>query len=152
MIRFDERNGYMSSTDIGRTASHYYLNAASIELYNDEFRDTMTEERVLQLLSRFTEFENIQVRQEELPELDKLLKACVLPVRGGVENSHGKTNILLQSYISRQYVDAFSLVSDQAYVAQACGMARQASPSPLWRITDMLPCCPERRPRVTRAV
>jgi activating signal cointegrator complex subunit 3 len=41
-----------------------------------------------------------------------------MPVAGGVENPHGKVNILLQTYISRGYVDGFSLVSDSAYVAQ----------------------------------
>ena len=36
-------------------------------------------------------------------------------------NSQGKVNILLQSYISRHYVEDFALVSDQGYVAQNAG-------------------------------
>ena len=61
----------------------------------------------------------VQVREEELRELDELLSdVCELPVAGGCENSYGKVNILLQSFISRHRVDCFSLVSDQAYVAQ----------------------------------
>ena len=44
--------------------------------------------------------------------------SCYHRVMGGVENSYGKVNILLQSYISRTKVDSFSLVSDLAYVAQ----------------------------------
>ena len=60
-----------------------------------------------------------QVREEEMGELDKHLEEhCVLPVAGGVENSFGKVNIMLQAYISRTHMDNFSLVSDQAYVAQ----------------------------------
>ena len=43
---------------------------------------------------------------------------CNLPASGGVENAHGKVNVLLQTYISRGFVDSFSLVSDLAYVAQ----------------------------------
>jgi len=39
-------------------------------------------------------------------------------VAGGSENTYGKVNILLQTYISQGRVDNFSLVSDQAYVAQ----------------------------------
>ena len=39
-------------------------------------------------------------------------------MQGGVENSYGKVNILLQTYISRGMVESFSLVSDHAYVAQ----------------------------------
>ena len=61
----------------------------------------------------------VKVREEELPELDALLsETCMLPVAGGSENTYGKVNILLQTYISRQRVECFSLVSDQAYVAQ----------------------------------
>ena len=61
----------------------------------------------------------LQVREEELPELDRMLEeVCHLPVAGGSENSHGKVNILLQNFVSQGRVDNFSLVSDQAYVAQ----------------------------------
>lgn len=60
-----------------------------------------------------------QVRDEELDELDQLLCChCQLPAAGGVENSYGKINILLQTYISRGEVDSFSLISDLSYVAQ----------------------------------
>ena len=54
-----------------------------------------------------------------MEELEGLLhETCIMQVPGGVENSYGKVNILLQTYVSRQSVEAFSLVSDQAYVAQ----------------------------------
>ena len=60
-----------------------------------------------------------QVRDEELEELDHLLCSyCELPAAGGVENSYGKINILLQTYISRGELDSFSLISDLSYVAQ----------------------------------
>lgn len=60
-----------------------------------------------------------QVRDEELDELDQLLSNyCELPAAGGVENSYGKINVLLQTYISRGEVDSFSLISDLSYVAQ----------------------------------
>ena len=61
----------------------------------------------------------VQVRDEELEELDfHLSDTCVLPVAGGSENAYGKVNILLQTYIGRGTVNGFSLISDQAYVAQ----------------------------------
>ena len=44
--------------------------------------------------------------------------SCFFYVKGGVENSYGKVNILLQTFISRGHVDSFSLVSDLGYVAQ----------------------------------
>lgn len=54
-----------------------------------------------------------------MEELESLLHdTCVMQVPGGVENTYGKVNILLQTYVSRQGVDSFSLVSDQGYVAQ----------------------------------
>lgn len=60
-----------------------------------------------------------QVREEEVEELDALLSSCCeLSAPGGAENSHGKINILLQTYISRGEMDSFSLISDSAYVAQ----------------------------------
>lgn len=31
MIRFDERTGYMYSTDLGRTASHFYIKFDTVE-------------------------------------------------------------------------------------------------------------------------
>jgi activating signal cointegrator complex subunit 3 len=59
------------------------------------------------------------VREEELIELDEHLSTnCHLPVAGGSENTYGKVNILLQTYISKSQLESFSLVSDSAYVAQ----------------------------------
>ena len=60
-----------------------------------------------------------EVRDEELEELDRhRLESCHVNVAGGSENTYGKVNILLQTYVSQGRVDNFSLVSDQAYVAQ----------------------------------
>lgn len=41
-----------------------------------------------------------------------------MPVALGLENAPGKVNILIQSYVSRVSLENFSLVSDQAFVAQ----------------------------------
>lgn len=54
-----------------------------------------------------------------MDELETVLhETCEMQVPGGVENSYGKVNILLQSFVSRQHLESFSLVSDQSYVAQ----------------------------------
>lgn len=60
----------------------------------------------------------IQVREDETPELDMLHGNCYLKAEGGTSDPRGKVNILLQSYISRQILDSFSLTSDLSYVAQ----------------------------------
>uniref|UniRef100_A0A8C4HEY4 Activating signal cointegrator 1 complex subunit 3 n=1 Tax=Dicentrarchus labrax TaxID=13489 RepID=A0A8C4HEY4_DICLA len=103
MIRFEERTGYFASTDLGRTASHFYIRYNTIEVDSLLYK--------ADILSI--------VRDEELEELDQMLcNYCELPAAGGVENSYGKINILLQTYISRGEVDSFSLISDLSYVAQ----------------------------------
>ena len=55
------------------------------------------ESQFLAMLAHSSEFENVAVREEELPELDELcLHQCPFDVKGGPENKHGKVNILLQ--------------------------------------------------------
>ena len=70
------------------------------------------------MLAESSEFENMAVREDELPELDALARDCPYDVRGGAENKHGKINILLQAYISRARMDSFSLTADMMYVSQ----------------------------------
>ncbi|XP_010605477.1 activating signal cointegrator 1 complex subunit 3 isoform X2 [Fukomys damarensis] len=119
MIRFEERTGYFSSTDLGRTASHYYIKYNTIETFNELFDAHKTEGDIFAIVSKAEEFDQIKVREEEIEELDTLLNNfCELSAPGGVENSYGKINILLQTYISRGEMDSFSLISDSAYVAQ----------------------------------
>ncbi|XP_053237514.1 activating signal cointegrator 1 complex subunit 3 isoform X1 [Podarcis raffonei] len=119
MIRFEERTGFFSSTDLGRIASHYYIKYNTIETFNELFDAHKTEGDILAIVSKAEEFEQIKVREEEIEELEALLgDFCELPAPGGVENSYGKINILLQTYVSRGEMDSFSLISDSAYVAQ----------------------------------
>ncbi|XP_044063670.1 activating signal cointegrator 1 complex subunit 3 [Siniperca chuatsi] len=119
MIRFEERTGYYASTDLGRTASHFYIRYNTIETFNENFNSQRTEADILSIVSKAEEFEQLKVRDEELEELEQLLcNYCELPAAGGVENGYGKINILLQTYISRGEVDSFSLISDLSYVAQ----------------------------------
>ncbi|KFP11331.1 Activating signal cointegrator 1 complex subunit 3, partial [Egretta garzetta] len=119
MIRFEERTGFFSSTDLGRTASHYYIKYNTIETFNELFDAHKTDGDIFAIVSKAEEFEQIKVREEEIEELDTLLNDfCELPAPGGVENNYGKINILLQTYISRGEMDSFSLISDSAYVAQ----------------------------------
>ncbi|XP_064473851.1 activating signal cointegrator 1 complex subunit 3-like [Ornithodoros turicata] len=120
MIRFDQRSERLDSTNLGRTASHFYIKHATVEHFNELIeRKALTEGDILAAVSKAQEFDQLQVREDELEELDTILEiSCKLSVPGGSENSHGKVNILLQNYISRGVVDTFSLVSDQAYIIQ----------------------------------
>ncbi|KAF7355212.1 putative helicase mug81 [Mycena sanguinolenta] len=122
MIIFDSRSGDLTITDLGRIAAKYYIRSASIEIFNEKFRPKMSEADVLAMLSMSTEFDQIQVRESELKELEQLMEIvpCKIP-EGKTDTNHGKVNILLQGYISRQPVEDFALVSDTAYAAQNGG-------------------------------
>ncbi|KAK3734227.1 hypothetical protein QZH41_012947, partial [Actinostola sp. cb2023] len=119
MIRFMEKQGFLSPTDTGRIASNFYIKHDTIEEFNERFRANLSLNEILEMLSHATEFEQVKVREDELSELEQHSHDnCVEIAKGGVENSYGKVNILLQTYISRGHVESFSLVSDTAYVAQ----------------------------------
>ncbi|KXS12052.1 Sec63-domain-containing protein [Gonapodya prolifera JEL478] len=118
MIVFDESTGYFTSKDLGRIASNYYVRLSSVEIFNELMTPRMTEADILSMVSMSTEFENVKVREEEIPELKDLEEAAVCAAKGGVDTTYGKVNVLLQNYISRSRVDDFALVSDTNYVAQ----------------------------------
>lgn len=126
MINLTEKTGAFSITDLGRIAARYYIRYASIEVFNKEFKPKMTEADALSMLSMSTEFDQIQVRESEVKELELLMKKVPCAVRGGTDTSQGKVNILLQSCISRFPVEDFALVSDAAYAAQNGGRISRA--------------------------
>ena len=105
---------------ISFSSSHYYINYVTIETINAHLSNRfMTEAQLLELLSLADEFSQLKIRDDELDELDLLYNnQCHLPVKGGVENVHGKVNILVQSFISRAQLHSFSLISDMSYVNQ----------------------------------
>lgn len=106
-------------TDLGRTASHFYIKYNTVETFNELMHDVMNDSSVLSMISQAQEFEQLKVRDDELDELDDLTQNnCEVHVAGGSENLHGKVNILLQTYLSRGRVNSFSLISDLGYITQ----------------------------------
>lgn len=118
MVRFDERSGNIYTAEMGRVASHFYLSKSSIEVYNNRLKPHMNEEDIITMISMSSEFENINVRDDELPELDQLSRGCNYEIKGGTETKHGKTSVLLQTFVSREKLDSFSLMADLNYVSQ----------------------------------
>lgn len=118
MVRFDERSGNIYTAEMGRVASHFYISRNSIEVYNSMLKPYMNEGDVINMISLSSEFENLNVRDDELPELDELARGCKFPIKGGSESKHGKTSILLQTYVSREKIESFSLIADLNYVSQ----------------------------------
>ncbi|KAF9247180.1 Sec63-domain-containing protein [Melanogaster broomeanus] len=121
MIDFNEATEMFVIKDVGRIAAKYYIRHQSIEVFGPLFKPKMTEADILGMLSRSTEFDQIQVRDSEVKELEQLMKNIPCDVGGGTDTSQGKVNILLQSFISTLPIEDFALVSDTAYAAQNGG-------------------------------
>ena len=119
MIIFNETTEELRAKDMGRIASQYYVLQTSIEVFNTMMKPKASEADVLKMISMSGEFDNIQSRDSESKELSRLRDEAVkCQVEGSNDVAHAKTNILLQSYISRARLEDFALVSDSAYVAQ----------------------------------
>ncbi|KAF2725017.1 Sec63-domain-containing protein [Polychaeton citri CBS 116435] len=119
MIIFNEITEELRAKDIGRIASQFYVLQTSIEIFNTMMSPQATEADVLKMISMSGEFDNIQSRESEEKELIRLHEdSAPCDIEGGIGTQHGKTNVLLQSYISQARLEDFTLVSDTAYVAQ----------------------------------
>ena len=119
MIIFNELTEELRAKDVGRIASQYYILQTSIEIFNTMMTARGTEKDVLKMISMSGEFDNVQSRDEESKELTRLKEESLhYNIAGSNDASSAKTNILLQSYISRARIDDFALVSDTAYIAQ----------------------------------
>ena len=119
MIIFNEITEELRAKDVGRIASQYYVLQTSIEIFNTMMKPDSSEADVFKMISMSGEFDNIQSRDSESKELTRLNEeATKCDIEGGMDTAHAKTNVLLQSYISRARLEDFALVSDSAYVAQ----------------------------------
>ncbi|KAG0487188.1 hypothetical protein HPP92_009283 [Vanilla planifolia] len=112
MMRFDEKSGNFYCTELGRIASHFYLQYSSVETYNEMLRRHMSDSEVINMVAHSSEFENIVVREEEQEELENLCNGfCPLEVK---------------VHISRASIDSFSLISDAAYISASLGRIMHA--------------------------
>ena len=83
MIQYDVDTGSLTSTDLGIIASRYYLNSASIEIFNDLFQSRLTEADALGVVSRSHEFKQVTVRDNEIEELEAIAERvpCQIKVK-----------------------------------------------------------------------
>ncbi|KAJ8451475.1 hypothetical protein Cgig2_017866 [Carnegiea gigantea] len=126
MMRFDEKSGNFYCTELGRIASHFYIQYSSVETYNEMLKRHMSDSEVIDMVAHSSEFENIVIREEEQMELEALARECPLEVKGGPSSKHGKISILIQLYISRGSIETFSLVSDAAYISASLARIMRA--------------------------
>ena len=133
MVRYNEDTGALDTTDMGRVASHYYIEHVSITTFNDilrkrdgSFTDTITMGEALNCVSNANEFSQLRARAEELDELSKLNAKLPKQVQEFklVKESVDDTSIqfkvvtLLKAYITRLGIEAHSLQADVNYVVQ----------------------------------
>ncbi|CCH41658.1 U5 small nuclear ribonucleoprotein [Wickerhamomyces ciferrii] len=119
MIIFDERSMHFVPKDLGRVASDFYLLNDSVEIFNQICSPTATEADVLSMISMSSEFDSIKFREEEAVELTKLLEnRAKCQIGAELSTAPGKTNILLQAFISQASINDSALYSDSNYVAQ----------------------------------
>lgn len=86
----------LQATDLGRIASHYYINYHTLATYNEHLKPTMGDIELLRLFALSDEFKYIVVREEEKLELAKLLERVPIPVKESLEEPAAKINVLLQ--------------------------------------------------------
>lgn len=83
MIRYDPVSQTLDPTDLGRTASHFYIKCETIEEFNKYLNDVLLEDDVLKMVCLATEFSQLKSREEELDELiDIKRNHCMLKVKG----------------------------------------------------------------------
>ena len=66
MIRFHPPSGSLDSTELGRTAAHFYLTVGTIETFEEHLKPTAGDPEILHTLCCAAEFANIKVREEEV--------------------------------------------------------------------------------------
>lgn len=103
MMRYDAKSGALHMTEMGRIASHFYISHGSINTINDNLKSVMTIQDVFLLIAECAEFESLKVRDEEMPDLEKLRdKACRCPLsakegsKPALGNRESKVQVLIQ--------------------------------------------------------
>eukprot|EP00917_Polyrhabdina_sp_WS-2016_P026359 GHVP01056616.1.p1 GENE.GHVP01056616.1~~GHVP01056616.1.p1 ORF type:complete len:2004 (+),score=344.28 GHVP01056616.1:435-6014(+) len=121
LIRLGTVFDTFSSTDAGRISSKFYVDYRSAGHFLQRLSPDTTDEGILELLSSAKEFENLQVRKEEVDEL-MFMKAQLKNVTGiamgDPASQETKISILIQCFLARQQVRMQSLISDFNYVSQ----------------------------------
>lgn len=119
MIVFDDASFNFIPKDLGRISSDFYLLNESVEIFNQMCDPRATEADVLSMISYSNEFDGIKFREEEAKELTRLSETSAeCQIAGNLDTSQGKTNLLLQAYISQSRIMDSALASDSNYVAQ----------------------------------
>ena len=121
MIKYDRRTGALQPNVIGKVASHYYIKHNSMSVYNENMKPQMNIIDVFRLFALSKEVHFIPIRENEKIELTKLIDKVPVPVKGALDETATKINVLLQAYISRFKLEGYDLNADMVYVTQSAG-------------------------------
>ncbi|EFA74523.1 DEAD/DEAH box helicase [Heterostelium album PN500] len=119
LIKYDRKSGHFQTTELGKVASHYYVTNASMSVYQEHLKPTMSDIEFFRLFSLSSEFKSVVVRDGEKAELEKLLERVPIPVKESIDEPSAKINVLLQAYISNLKLEGFALMVDMFYIAQS---------------------------------
>lgn len=61
MVRYNVRTGDLNVTDLGRTASHFYVKYDTVEIFNEMIHPSMNEGEILNMMSHAHEFQQLKV-------------------------------------------------------------------------------------------
>ncbi|XP_034947956.1 putative U5 small nuclear ribonucleoprotein 200 kDa helicase [Chelonus insularis] len=126
LIKYDRKSGNFQATELGRIASHYYCTHETMSTYNQLLKRTLSEIELFRVFSLSSEFKNINVREEEKLELQKLMERVPIPIKESMEEASAKVNVLLQAFISQLKLEGFALMSDMVFVTQSASRLMRA--------------------------
>ncbi|CAK75634.1 unnamed protein product (macronuclear) [Paramecium tetraurelia] len=138
LVRFDSRNHLVTSTDLGRIASHYYIKCETMKVLCDEMGLSFdsqenqkfhfqTQYQLLKIVAKAKEFEMIRVRPEETKELQKIYdEAWVFEdepdIRGESSDSiietQEKVIALISAYLIKMNFENYALTMDTNIIIQ----------------------------------
>ncbi|EGV61861.1 Sec63-domain-containing protein [Yamadazyma tenuis ATCC 10573] len=126
LVNYNPVSGNVKATELGKIASHYYINYRTMNMYNNHLKPWLTEIELLSIFASSGEFKFIPLRSEEKLEVSKLYEKVPIPIKENSTDPLAKVNVLLQAYISRLTLEGFALMADMIYVTQSAGRLLRA--------------------------
>ncbi|KAI3631541.1 hypothetical protein MIR68_010424 [Amoeboaphelidium protococcarum] len=126
LLHYDVQSGDITSNELGRIASYYYIAHESMVTYIKHMDARCGMLELFRIFAMSEEFKFITVRLEERVEMSRLIEQVPIPVAEPAEDPLAKVNVLLQCYISQLKLELFSLMSDMIYITQSAGRLMRA--------------------------
>ncbi|KAK4530176.1 hypothetical protein CCYA_CCYA03G1033 [Cyanidiococcus yangmingshanensis] len=126
----------LEPTDWGIVACRFYISYHTIQMFRENLHSELSMAEIIYCISLSSEFEQVLLREEEIPELEELYtEACPyeFPLSKHrsrrsklgdeseywLNNSAGKVYVLFQAYVSQTPMRNFALLSDMKYIEES---------------------------------